>query len=251
MNKIEKKLLNKNWKFIIINGILTNYLISSDGIVINTKTGKTLKGSPDKRGYIIISIWIDGKMYSKKLHRLVAETFIPNPENKPTVNHKDGIKTHNYVDNLEWATHKENIDHAIKTGLRNINGINSVSNIYTEEQVHEVCKLLESGKQPKEISELMHVSVNLPNRIKYLGKWKTISSKYNIKASNKIPKEKKKDAFNLMDQGIFDYDEIIRIINIPNTNESRKYLYALKWKYNKIKGSSTIKHSDVGGNAAS
>lgn len=68
-------------------------------------------------GYARVVISKDGKPYSKSVHRLVAEAFIPNPENKPTVNHKDANKLNNSVDNLEWATWKENMTHAIAHNL--------------------------------------------------------------------------------------------------------------------------------------
>lgn len=76
-----------------------------------------LKLTSDKDGYLCITLHKDGKAKSFKVHRLVAEAFIPNPDNKPTVNHKNGDKTKNYVDNLEWMTNKENTAHARRTGL--------------------------------------------------------------------------------------------------------------------------------------
>lgn len=68
-------------------------------------------------GYPIISIWKNNKQKTFAVHRLVAETFIANPNNKAEVNHKNGIKTDNRVENLEWVTREENIQHAYNTGL--------------------------------------------------------------------------------------------------------------------------------------
>lgn len=72
------------------------------------------------RGYWRFTITKDKKHQSKMVHRLVAEAFIPNPYNKPQINHKDGIKTNNHVSNLEWVTISENSIHAYKMGLNKI-----------------------------------------------------------------------------------------------------------------------------------
>jgi hypothetical protein len=68
-------------------------------------------------GYHRMGLRLNGKMRHLKVHRLVAVAFIPNPMNKPFVNHINGIRTDNRVENLEWCTHAENIEHAWRTGL--------------------------------------------------------------------------------------------------------------------------------------
>lgn len=78
---------------------------------------KELKPALDKKGYLRTALVIDGKSKTIKVHRIIALTFIPNPENKPQVNHGDGVKTNNRVDNLFWATNAENVQHAYDTGL--------------------------------------------------------------------------------------------------------------------------------------
>lgn len=88
----------------------------SNGRVDNRK-GKIIKPGLDKYGYYRVTFSHKGQRKSYYVHRLVAQTFIPNPENKPTVNHKNGIKTDNRLENLEWSTQKEQKRHSIDNHL--------------------------------------------------------------------------------------------------------------------------------------
>lgn len=96
------------------------YEISSLGKIRNLQ-GKVLKTYIQNSGYEQIKINYQGLHIHKSIHRLVAEAFIPNPLNRPCVNHIDGNKLNNTVDNLEWCTNSENILHARKTGLNPYN----------------------------------------------------------------------------------------------------------------------------------
>lgn len=78
--------------------------------------GKDLKLTPSRQGYLCVGLYLNKKNYYKLVHRIVAETFIPNPKNKPQINHKDSNKHNNCVDNLEWCTPLENMLHASTVG---------------------------------------------------------------------------------------------------------------------------------------
>ena len=132
-------------------GFEKNYAVSSKGIIYSfprngtSKHTREMKTSLNKYGYERISMHKDDKAYYKTIHRLVAEAFLPNPYNKPQVNHIDGIKTNNNVSNLEWATAKENKAHAVLNNLSSdIGKFNSdTKRKLNSTQLIEVKKLLQ------------------------------------------------------------------------------------------------------------
>lgn len=96
-----------------------NYLINALGEVKNIKTGKIKAPFINKsNGYLTIDLWKDNKSRKVTIHRILAETFIPNPDNKPTVDHKDGNRLNNSLSNLRWATYSEQNSRFKTIGVR-------------------------------------------------------------------------------------------------------------------------------------
>jgi hypothetical protein len=98
------------------NGTVYDYselyeVSNKEGRIRSVKTGKILKPGKDKYGYSHVALCKDGKTSRFQVHRLVATMFIPNPNNKPVVNHKDENPSNNSADNLEWVTQKENLNY--------------------------------------------------------------------------------------------------------------------------------------------
>jgi hypothetical protein len=103
-----------------------NYEVSSFGNVKNNKTGRVLKPGIDGHGYYYINLCKDGNIYKKRIHKLVGETFIPNPQNKQCIDHKDNDRLNNNVNNLRYATIKENSMNS-KLSSRNTSNFKGVS----------------------------------------------------------------------------------------------------------------------------
>ena len=134
---------------------------------------KILKGSICVYGYLRVNLRKNGINKTIKIHKLVAQTFISNPDNKETVNHINGIKTDNRVKNLEFCTRRENNLHAYKTGLKCQRGENNSSSKLTENEVFVIRGLLEyTSLKLIRISEIFEVSGRSISNIKYKRTWK-------------------------------------------------------------------------------
>ena len=229
-------------KFIYENGIKTNYTITSSGIVYSlnyNKTGKkkALKQVPDKDGYLKVYLHVNGKIYSRSVARLVAIAFIPNddPENKIQVNHKDGRKkTFNDVSNLEWATPKENIIHAYKTGLANgYKGEKSHTCKYKEIKIKSICRQIEMNRLTfNEICKRYKVPRTLVESIYYRRTWRHISENYNFENFTKIKKISESTVHAIckdIENGLDKYD-ICKKFNVP-FHIVKSIYYKQTWKH--------------------
>ena len=112
-----------------IKGYEGLYQVSNLGRVKRVTTNRILKSSKHVSGYLMVNLCKNSVTSHQRIHRLVAQAFIPNPENKPDVNHIDEDKTNNMVSNLEWSTKKENCNHGTRT--ERISKINSIPIIAT------------------------------------------------------------------------------------------------------------------------
>ena len=150
-----------------------NYLCNEKGEIYSLLSAKIMKTHGDKDGYQQLRMTVEkGKAVTVKTHRLIAQTFLPNPENKPQVNHKDGNKKNNAVSNLEWCTHKENQKHAIKTGLKNDSGINNSRASCNEEKLKEIRLLISEGKGNTEIEKITGISNKVVSLIRHNKRYK-------------------------------------------------------------------------------
>lgn len=156
------------------------YLVTSEGEIyslFNKGKMKIHKQIPRKHSNGYLRVLINGKDYY--IHRLVAECFLPNPYEYKEVNHKDGNKTNNCVDNLEWCSRAMNNKHCFETGLRSYDELKKMSNSpaakearkarrkLSDSQVREVRKMLSDGMTSREIAKILSCTHGIIDGIKY------------------------------------------------------------------------------------
>lgn len=154
-----------------------NYAVTKDGEVFsfNNHQFKTLK--EDRHGYLRVFLSKNSKKKGFFVHRLVAKAYIPNPEGKAQVNHKDGDKKNNHVSNLEWTTPEENINHALDTGLRELQEFR-VDRSLSDDLVHTICRMIGEGYRNIDIARSLGIERHVVKNIKSGTQYKDIVSQY-------------------------------------------------------------------------
>ena len=126
-------------------------------------------------GYLSVNLFIKQKATKMLIHRAVALAFIPNPKNKPQVNHIDGNKLNNNVSNLEWSTGSENMIHAYKNNLQSpLRGELASNSKLTENEVLKIRELYKNGTIQKDIAIMFNIDRRLIGKIVHRQRWKHI-----------------------------------------------------------------------------
>ena len=174
------------WIPIYIKNQKSKYSVSQYGRVINTKTGKILKPQKISRGYLGVTLSMGKKSFTKKIHRLVAIAFLDNPNKLPQVDHLDGNKHNNRVNNLEWVTPKINIRRAYAKGLmKGRKGSEHGNAKYTDTQIIKLCELMNDATLSRDdILKETGVNIHVLNKVRFNKRWKHISKNYDFTAFN-------------------------------------------------------------------
>lgn len=149
------------------------YKISDCGKVFSARNGKEMKAQIND-GYYVVRLFDGTKYHFKRVHRLVAENFLDNPECFPIVNHIDHVRTNNHVSNLEWCDHSHNSSESAKKYPERWKNNSSID----AEMAHKICTRIQEGGRNKEISEELGVSRDIVTKIRNKRSWRDVSKNY-------------------------------------------------------------------------
>jgi predicted XRE-type DNA-binding protein len=210
-----------------IKGYEGHYQVSNLGRVKSFRRKKVKLLSPKltQKGYYEVGLRKDETRKFKLVHRLVAESLIPNPDNKPQVNHINGLKTDNRLNNLEWCTAKENHDHAVDTGLKNQVGENHPMSKLNRDGALVIIDLLRTtSKTHQEIAELCNTTQTTVSLIACGKSWKHLSGgkvKRPTDARTVMGEEKVKEIFKLLKETNLTEKEIATLTSITRNQVSK------------------------------
>lgn len=238
----------EEWRPINIGNVKPNYYISNMGRVKNTDTDTILRSWMSNKGYLLITLPnIDKGITHLTIHRLVLSAFTDEYEkvNNPKyiVNHKDGIKHHSYLSNLEWVTYSENYYHALDNNLMDNTGENMYKAIHTEDEVRKVCELLVKDSKISYESICKEIGIAFtPRNQKFISeiatrkKWRRISSQYPFKTRTIADRhahsdEEVRQICELFSRGYTIRDVIQEFkIPIPEKDKYRTFLYTIFYR---------------------
>lgn len=194
----------------VVSNIKPHYSISTYGRIYNENTNTFLPQNIfyRKDKYITISLaLLDNTHIYRQIHRLVLMSFCPIPNQELyDANHLDGVKYHNWIWNLEWSTHKNNIKHALENNLFKL-GSDRENTVYDENLIHYICKLISDGLSCKEVNNIIGKDVTkLYHNIKNGHCWTHISKQY--------------DFSNAFSRCVFNKDEVEYIIKRKKEDNS-------------------------------
>ena len=220
------------------NIIPTRYFVSRNGDVYSEISNTILMPNLTIKGYHKVNIFINNKKKPKPIsvHKLVGlvflyDSYVPGYD----IDHLDGIKIHNYVDNLEWVPRSINIQRAFDNGLKHaIHGNDNVNTIYKDEIIHEACKLLLEGKTIQNVSEITNIPKSYLYTIIRGESRKDIVDQYNLSKDiytvpyNPLSEDIKNKIIHLYLDEHKSAKEISVLLNITNMTKIYNTIYTSK-----------------------
>lgn len=221
-------------EYIYIKGEKTKYTITDTGIVTNESTGKTLTIQTDKDGYLFVELSHKSKHYNKKIHRLVAEAFIPNPLNKPEIHHIDGNPENNSVDNLMWCTKKEHFElERERVGkFKRACGESHGSSKYSDELILSAVRDICNGLSVADVSKKHGIHKSSLYTVMSRKGWTHLTEGMDLPDLEKYKKsiyddELKSSIIELLKDG-YSPKKICENLSIPHTKKMTNYIKTLK-----------------------